>query len=86
MCLISTILHISGLRVTIYPNHPRHLLHVVGPNGEAAFLLNRPAGPADLDESFGFSRPELRRVMADLLVHIRRLRAERGTPWKSLMP
>jgi len=66
-----TILRIGCLRVTIYPNdhRPPHV-HVIGAKGEAVFLLNCPAGPAELRESFGFNGPEIRRMAAALLAHI----------------
>jgi len=74
---LPTILRLDGLRVTIYPNdHPPPHVHVIGAKGEAVFLLNCPAGPATLRESFGFNGPELRQIAADLLVHVPKLCAE----------
>lgn len=58
-----TVLRMHGLRVVMYPNdhRPAHV-HVIGPHGEAVFLLHCPAGPAELRESFGFGRPDLGRI------------------------
>jgi hypothetical protein len=76
-----TILRIAGLRVTIYPNdHPPPHVHVVGAGGEAIFLLNCPAGPAQLRESLGFNGPAIRRMAADLLAHIPNL----CTAWETI--
>ncbi len=62
-----TVLRLDGLRVVIYPNdhRPAHV-HVLGAAGEAVFVLHCPDGPPELRESFGFRRPELARIMADL--------------------
>ncbi len=74
-----TILRIGGLRVTIYPNdHPPPHVHVIGAKGEAVFLLNCPAGPVDLRESYGFNGPQIRQMAADLLAHIPDLCIEWG--------
>jgi hypothetical protein len=76
-----TILPIGGLRVTIYPNdHPPPHVHVIGARGEAVFLLNCPGGPPVLRESFGFHGPEIRRIAANLLAHIR----TPCTAWESI--
>lgn len=63
-----TALRFDGLRVVIYPNdhRPAHV-HVLGRGGEAVFKLNCPIGPLDLRESFGFSGPELRRILDRLM-------------------
>lgn len=62
-----TVLRIDGLRVVIYPNdhRPAHV-HVIGPNGEARFLLNCPGGPPALHESFNFKLADLNDVQARL--------------------
>ncbi len=62
-----TVLRLDGLRVVIYPNdhRPAHV-HVIGPVGEAVFVLQCPAGPPVLRESFGFKRLELGRIRAGL--------------------
>jgi hypothetical protein len=63
--------------VTIYPNdHPPPHVHVVGKGGEAVLLLNCPAGPVVLRESFGFNGPEIRQLAADLLAYVPMLCAE----------
>ncbi len=56
-------LRFDGLRVVIYPadHRPAHV-HVTGAKGEAVFILNCPAGPPELRESYGFDRPELGRI------------------------
>jgi hypothetical protein len=58
-----TVLRFDGLRVVIYPNdhRPAHV-HVIGPDGEAVFVLHCPDGPPRLRENFGFSRTELNRI------------------------
>lgn len=58
-----TVLRCEGLRVVIYPadHRPAHV-HVIGADGEAAFILNCPAGPPELRESYGFSRPQVNRI------------------------
>jgi len=62
-----TVLRLDGLRVVIYPNdhRPAHV-HVMGAGGEAVFILNCPEGPAELRESYGFSRPEVGRIGSQL--------------------
>jgi hypothetical protein len=63
-----TVLRFGGLRAVIYPNdhRPAHI-HVRGAGGEAVFLLNCPAGPPVLRESFGFKLPDLRRIETVLI-------------------
>ncbi len=58
-----TVLRFDGLRVVIYPadHRPAHA-HVVGPGGEAVFILHCPDGPPELRESYGFDRHALNRV------------------------
>jgi carbamoylphosphate synthase small subunit len=62
-----TVLRLDGLRVVIYPNdhRPAHV-HVIGPEGEAVFVLNCPGGPVSLRESVGFIGRVLRAVEAAL--------------------
>ena len=66
-----TVLRFDGLRVVIYPadHRPSHV-HVIGAEGEAVFLLNCPFGPAELRNSYGFSRTEVNgiriRIMSGL--------------------
>jgi hypothetical protein len=50
-----TVARFNGLRVVIYPNdhRPAHI-HVIGPDGEAVFILNCPDGPPELRECYGF--------------------------------
>lgn len=62
-----TILRIDSLRVVIYPNdhRPAHV-HVVGPDGEAVFVLNCPDGPPELRDVYGFKLTEANRIQ-DLL-------------------
>jgi hypothetical protein len=66
-----TVLRFDGLRVVIYPNdhRPAHV-HVIGPSGEAVFILNCPDGLLELRESFGFSRQMLGRIAACLAAHL----------------
>jgi hypothetical protein len=69
-----TVLRLDGLRVVVYPNdhRPAHV-HVIGPGGEAAFILNCPDGPVSLRESFGFAGRVLRSVEAELNAALPRL-------------
>jgi hypothetical protein len=62
-----TVLRLGSLRVVIYPNdhRPAHV-HVIGPAGEAVFLLNCPDGPPDLRENYGFPRKEVNRIIDQL--------------------
>jgi len=62
-----TVFRFDGLRVVIYPadHRPEHV-HVIGADGEAVFILNCPAGPPELRESYGFSRPQVSRINDDL--------------------
>lgn len=52
-----TVLMVRGLCVLVYPNdhQPAHV-HVTGKGCEAVFKLNRPGGPPELRENYGFSR------------------------------
>ncbi len=67
-----TVLRIGNLRVVIYPNdhRPAHV-HVIGPEHEALFHLNCPAGPVDLRENYGFSTREIIRIIAALTKPLR---------------
>ena len=49
-----TVSRLGSLRVVVYPNdhRPAHV-HVIGPDGEAVFILNCPEGPVSLRESSG---------------------------------
>ena len=62
-----TVLTIFGLRVVIYTNdhRPAHV-HVMGNGREAVFNLQRPGGPPDLRENYGFSKKEIVKI-ADAL-------------------
>jgi hypothetical protein len=62
-----TVLRLGGLRVVIYPSdhRPAHV-HVIGADSEAVFILHCPGGPPELRENYGFKRPELSRIEADL--------------------
>lgn len=62
-----TVLRFDGLRVVIYPadHRPGHV-HVIGADGEAVFILNCPAGPPELRESYGFSRHQVGRIKDEL--------------------
>lgn len=68
---VPTVLRLNGLRVVIYPNdhRPPHV-HVIGPDGEAVFVLGCPDGPPKLRESRGFDRHGLARVRAELAAHV----------------
>ena len=59
---------IGGLRVVIWPNdhRPAHV-HVIGPNGEAVFILNCPEGPPELRERFGFRLREANEIAEALM-------------------
>ncbi len=72
-----TVFRLDGLRVVIYPNdhRPAHV-HVKGAAGEAAFNLRCPDEPPELRESFGFSRPELNRIVDALAGALARLCTE----------
>lgn len=63
-----TVLRFGGFRVVVYPNvhRPAHV-HVIGPNTEAVFALNCPAGPVTVRENYGFPRRELR-TLVEVLV------------------
>ena len=66
-----TILRLDGLRVVIYPNdHAPEHVHVIGADREAVFQLHCPDGPVTLRESYGFTRREMRTVMAQLNARI----------------
>lgn len=58
-----TVWRFDGQRVVIYPadHRPEHV-HVMGAGGEAVFILNCPAGPPELRENYGFSRPQVGRI------------------------
>jgi Domain of unknown function (DUF4160) len=60
---VPTVLRLGGLRVAIVPNdhRPAHV-HVIGPDHEAVFNLNCPAGPVELRENYGFSGSEIGRI------------------------
>jgi hypothetical protein len=62
-----TVFRFDGLRVVIYPadHRPEHV-HVIGADGEAVFILNCPAGPPELRESYGFSRSQVGRIRDEL--------------------
>ena len=72
-----TALRIDGLRVVIYPNdhRPPHV-HVLGAGTEAVFILNCPAGPPTLRESFGFTTAELNRIASALAANLTALCTE----------
>jgi len=55
-----TVLRRGRLRIVIYPadHRPAHV-HAIGPDGEAVFNLNCPAGPSELRENYGFKRRAL---------------------------
>jgi hypothetical protein len=69
-----TVLRLDGLRVSIYVNdhHPAHV-HVIGPDAEAAFNLNCPAGPVRARENFGFSLSRLTKIEKLLQKHVEQL-------------
>lgn len=58
-----TVKHINNLRVVIYPNdhRPAHV-HVIGPGGEAIFILNCPGGPPELREVYDFSLRDVHQI------------------------
>ena len=65
---------LCGLRVVVYPNdhRPAHV-HVIGSEGEAAFLLNCPAGPVELRENYRLSRAEIAEIAAALIGEVAKL-------------
>ena len=67
-------MRLGALRVAIYPNdhRPAHV-HVVGPFGEAVFVLNCPGGPTKLREAYGFDSRALRVIEASLNEVLRKL-------------
>jgi len=60
--------------VVIYPSdhRPAHV-HVIGADGEAVCVLNCPDGPPELREVYGFSRPEVNRILRNLGGHLSNL-------------
>jgi hypothetical protein len=66
-----TVLMISGMRVTIYPNdhRPAHV-HVIGGGCESVFDLQCPQGPPVLRENYGFSRKVLNGLQSQLESHL----------------
>lgn len=66
-----TVLRFEGLRVVIYLNdhRPRHV-HVIGRWHEAVFNLRCPAGPVELRENYGFSRPQVTHIASVLAAHL----------------
>jgi hypothetical protein len=72
-----TVFRFDGLRVVVYPNdhRPAHV-HVKGAAGEAVFILNCPAGPPTLRESFGLNRIQLSRINDELVGALAPLCAE----------
>ena len=69
-----TVPRFDGLRVVIYPNDhsPQHV-HVIGKGHEAVFNLNGPAGPIEIRENYGFSRPAVRHIASALATHLQAL-------------
>src|SRR5262245_30121231 len=66
-----TTFHLDGLRVVIYPvDHRPAQIHVIGSGSEAAFILNCPHGPPELQESYEFSRSEVGRIKQVLVSDI----------------
>jgi hypothetical protein len=65
-----TVLTLSGLRVTIYPNdhRPAHV-HVIGHGCEAVFKLHCPNGKPELRENYDFSKKELSQIAQCLIEH-----------------
>jgi len=78
---VPTVLRIGNLRVVIYPNdhRPAHV-HVIGPEHEALFYLNCPAGPVALRENYGFTSREIVRIEAALNQHV----VELCAAWKEI--
>ncbi len=74
---VPTVLRLGALRVVIHPNdhRPAHV-HVMGPGGEAAFVLNCPKGPPALRVSHGFGRQEVPRIGAEPAAHVAALCGE----------
>ena len=76
-----TVLRLGALRVTVYPadHRPAHV-HIIGQGREAVFKLNCPDGPPELRESFGFSLPDLGRIVENLQLAI----AELCRKWREI--
>ncbi len=69
-----TVLRHGRLRIVVYPadHRPAHV-HVIGPDGEAIFNLNCPAGPSELRENYGMKARALsatERLINDHIVEL----------------
>lgn len=66
-----TVLILGGVRVVIYTSdhRPAHV-HAVSGGNSAVFLLNCPAGPVELRENRGFSRPKVNKLAKALQAHV----------------
>lgn len=60
-----------GRPIVIYPadHRPAHV-HAIGPDGEAVFNLNCPAGPSELRENYGFKSRTLTTVERLINEHV----------------
>jgi hypothetical protein len=69
-----TVLRRGRLRIVIYlaDHRPAHV-HAIGPDGEAVFNLNCPAGPSELRENYGLNRRALGMVERLINTHINEL-------------
>lgn len=66
-----TVLRFGRYRVVVYPNdhRPAHV-HVIGPEQEAVFALNCPAGPVTVRENYSCSQRELSQIAENLLKNL----------------
>lgn len=60
------VLRFDGLRVGFIRTIIDRPMFVIGRGCEAVFDLNCPAGPAEIRENYGFSRREIRQMLAVL--------------------
>jgi hypothetical protein len=69
-----TVLRRGRLRIVIYPadHRPAHV-HAIGPDGEAVFHLNCPAGPSELRENYGLKGRALGAVERLINGHVNEL-------------
>ena len=69
-----TVLRRGRLRLVIYPadHRPAHV-HAIGPDGEAVFNLNCPAGPCELRENYGAKGSALTAMERFINQHINEL-------------
>lgn len=69
-----TVLRLGRVRVMIFTNdhRPAHV-HAWEGRGQAVFLLNCPGGPGTLRENFGFSGPQINRLVRTMQQNLQAL-------------